>query len=82
MAVTMTPVSSSWIAALGWEGVRGKPGKVRMETKDGNVYEFFGVPWTFYRLWLESESHGRFYAKSIRGRYPEHRVRYVVKPKL
>jgi hypothetical protein len=76
----MQPVASSWIARLGWEGVRGQPGKCYMETRDGNLYAFHGFPWTFFRLWLGAESKGKFYRMSVYKKYPETRVRYVANP--
>lgn len=74
----MQPVQSSWIAAIGWEGERGKPGRCYMQTRDGGVYLFHGVPNTFYQLWLASASKGQFWHRSVSGRYPETVVRKVI----
>lgn len=39
------------------------------------VYQYFGVPVSFYRGLLKAESHGKFFPAHIRDRYEYRRIR-------
>ena len=60
MAVDMTQVSSSWIAAIGYEN-----GTIYMETNDGDSYEYPGTEEQF-KEWLAAPSKGRWFMENLR----------------
>jgi hypothetical protein len=62
----MTPLSSSNIAAAGWdEDTR----TLTVEFSSGSTYTYSGVPRDVYEGLLSAPSAGSFFARQIRGRY-------------
>jgi len=60
----MVPVSSSAIAAVGYEY-----GTLRVAFRSGRVYDHPGVPMLVYLELMTAASKGRYYSQNIRGRY-------------
>lgn len=70
------PVSSSWIATLGYEkgGWLGlKTGTATMETKKGYRYEI-DMPFDVFEEWFYAHSKGTFFNYAVRDKYPIRRV--------
>ena len=63
--VTLTPVDSEAIAAVGYDGYTLY---VQFHSSD-KVYEHHGVPESVVHAFFNASSMGRFYAQNIRGRY-------------
>lgn len=62
-----TPVSSSNIAAIGYEPERGV---LEVEFINGAVYSYSGVPLGEYEGLMSSDSKGKYLHANIKGRYP------------
>ncbi len=64
----LTPVTSSSIAAVGYDLVQN----VLLIQFHGKVttYPYHGVPVELYEEMMKSNSIGSFYAKNIKGRFP------------
>lgn len=43
---------------------------LQLEFHDGAVYRYFQVPESTYRALLHADSHGRYFNRRIRGRFP------------
>jgi hypothetical protein len=63
----MVHVESSAIEAVGYDPAARR---MRIRFKEGQAYDFCGVPPQLYQALLAAESKGLFYAEFIRGRYP------------
>lgn len=64
--MNMIPVSSSAIAAIGYDP-RG--GHMRIQFRFGRTYDFCGVPLSVYEAFMAASSKGRYYDQHIRDRY-------------
>jgi hypothetical protein len=62
--MTLTPVSSSAIRAVGYDG-----DTLTVEFHNGDVYDHPGVPESVYRGLMSAPSMGAYYNRYIRGRY-------------
>lgn len=70
----MNPGQSTTIASHGYD-----PETQRMviQFKNGNVYEYKGVPKEIYDQFTDSESQGSFHAVNVKGRYATNRIGQV-----
>jgi hypothetical protein len=64
MFATLTPVSSSAIRAVGYDGHT-----LTVEFHSGRIYDHPGVPYDVYVAFMHASSKGAFYNRHIRGRY-------------
>lgn len=62
--MTLTPVSSSAIHAIGYDGYT-----LTVEFRNGGVYDHPGVPYEVYAGLMSASSKGAFYNRYVRGRY-------------
>lgn len=62
--MSMISVSSSAIAAIGYEG-----GTLAVTFHNSGTYYHHGVPYELFERFLRAGSKGRFYNHYIRGRY-------------
>lgn len=62
-----TPVSSSNIAAIGYDS---ESGVLEVEFTNGAVYSYSGVPLGEYEGLMNSDSKGKYLHANIKGRYP------------
>lgn len=62
--MTLTPVSSSVIRAIGYRG-----STLTIAFNNGRVYDYHGVPYGVYVTLISAASIGAFYNRYIRGRY-------------
>lgn len=69
--MNMTPVTSSTIAAIGYDEANQV---LRVEFIHGGVYEYFDVPRAEYDSFIGAASHGQYLASQIKGRYRYARV--------
>ncbi len=60
----MTPVNSSAIAAIGYDG-----STLTVEFHSGRVYDHPRVPYAVYDGLMRASSKGAFYNRHIRGKY-------------
>ncbi len=69
--MSLTPVSSSNLAAVGYDAWS----RVLVVAFHGDrVYEHYAVPSREYEGLLRAESHGSYYARHIRNRYSYRRL--------
>lgn len=66
-----TPVSSSCIAAVGYDAASHT---LEIQFHSGGLYQYSEVPVDEHRDLMEAPSLGTFFAQSIRDRYPYRRV--------
>jgi hypothetical protein len=64
--VTRTHVTSETIASVGYER---DTRTLELQFTSGGVYRYFDVPPEVHRELMTAESHGRYFARNIRGRY-------------
>ncbi|HTB83366.1 MAG TPA: KTSC domain-containing protein [Candidatus Sulfotelmatobacter sp.] len=64
MYTTLTPVNSSAIRAIGYDG-----NTLTVEFHTGRVYDHPGVPYSVYAGLMQASSMGAYYNQHIRGRY-------------
>jgi hypothetical protein len=62
--MSMFPVNSSAIRAIGYEG-----GTLAVTFHNSGTYYHRGVPYGLFERFLHSSSKGAFYNRNIRGRY-------------
>jgi KTSC domain len=64
----MTPVSSSSLERVGYELANQK---LRIQFKDGRLYEYFDVPQHIYQRLVNPPdgSHGQYFNANIKGQY-------------
>lgn len=67
----MISVSSSDIVAIGYEP---STATLRVKFISGDVYDYFNVPETVYKEFLQAPSHGKFLHAYIRFNYRYQRV--------
>ena len=71
MGMKRARVTSSNLATVGYD----EPSRtLEVEFHHGRVYRYFGVPPEEYRALMGAESHGKYFAANIRGRYGDTRV--------
>ena len=71
LAMTPQPVSSSNIAAVGYDlGTQ----TLTIEFRSGGTYEFYDVPEEVFQGLMAASSHGPYFQSEIRGRYRYVRV--------
>ncbi len=58
------PVESSVLASVGWEN-----NILEVAFKTGSVYRYFNVPRDYFERLLAADSKGRFFNKTIKGRF-------------
>jgi KTSC domain-containing protein len=64
MYLTMIPVNSSAIRAVGYDG-----NNLTVEFHNGRIYEHPSVPYSVYAGLMQAPSKGAYYNQNIRGRY-------------
>lgn len=64
-------VISSNIASIGYDQATGT---LEVEFNNGSVYHYFDVPERIYTEFLSADSHGKYLATNIKGRYRYARV--------
>ncbi len=64
----LTPVVSSNVAAVGYDE-SGQILFIRFKTSE-KIYEHYGVPADVFNQLQTAESVGSFYARNIKGKYP------------
>lgn len=55
----LTPVKSSTISSIGHDG----ESTMAIMFNNGALYEYYNVPYSFYNLFINSESVGKFFAQ-------------------
>lgn len=72
----MIPVESSNIKAVGWEPTSevSEHGTLRVEFRNGAVYEYDDVPRLVFTELVGAESVGAYFHREIKGRYPTRKV--------
>ena len=65
----MTPVSSSNISSVGYEG-----GTLYVRFHHGGLYAYYNVPENVYRSLMSASSHGEYLARFIKGTYVYKRI--------
>lgn len=67
---SLTPVVSSWVAAIGYEG-----GDLYLRVRDGGaIYRYSGVPRYVYHLLRDAGSKGRAFSRLALRKYGGERV--------
>ncbi|WP_431280344.1 KTSC domain-containing protein [Leifsonia poae] len=64
-------LESSVLAAAGYDAERRI---LELEFVDGDVYRYWVVPSRVWRELLDAESRGRYFAESIRDRFPTEKL--------
>jgi len=64
--MTLQPVNSSNIAAVGYDGASQT---LTIEFRSGGTYEFYDVPEAVHQGLTQSSSLGSYFQQEIRGRY-------------
>jgi hypothetical protein len=62
--MTMIPVRSSAIRAIGYDGYT-----LAVQLKNGRICDYSGVPESVFHEFMDASSKGRYYVRRIRGRY-------------
>lgn len=62
--MTLTPVNSSAIRAIGYDGAT-----LTVEFRTGRIYDHPRVPYSVYEAFMRASSKGAYYNRHIRGRY-------------
>ena len=73
----MTPVESSSLAAVGFDGAVNE---LSVSFRNGMVYRYFQVPSSVHRALMKAPSIGRFFNETVRDRYPSQRLRAEESP--
>ena len=63
----MIPVSSSNIAAVGYDGIT--------LIHSDREYAYYGIPASIYQALLTAPSHGKYHAQHIKHAFPYQRIR-------
>ncbi len=70
------PVDSTSLVSIGF----AREARIlELEFRSGAIYRYHGVPPTVFDELKKAESKGRYFAQSIRGKYPFHRMETVSK---
>jgi hypothetical protein len=64
MITSLTPVNSTAIRAVGYDGYT-----LTVEFHNGRIYDHPGVPYSVYVEFMSAPSMGAYYNRCIRGRY-------------
>ena len=62
--MTLIPVSSTAIRAVGYDGYTSA-----IKFNNGRIYDHHGVPFSVYEGLIQASSRGAYYNRRIRGRY-------------
>ena len=65
----MRPVRSSDLCSVGYEA-----GELRILFNSGGLYSYEGVPASVYEGLMSAPSHGRYFHRHVKGRYPYRRI--------
>ena len=65
--IEMIPVTSSNVDAVGYDGITNE---LRVRFKSGLVYAYSNVPLHVFVDLLNAESHGKYLAAEVKGKYP------------
>lgn len=68
--MTMIPVNSSNIAAVGYDGTT-----LVIDFHSGREYAYYGVPASIYQALLAAPSHGKYHVQNIKHAFPFQRIR-------
>jgi hypothetical protein len=71
MKIQMGSVDSDAIKAIGFSGRTNETGTLRVQLTDGKIIDYPGVPYSLYRKFVMSKSHGKFFNQNIRGQFRE-----------
>jgi len=66
-----SPVSSSNLVSVGYDAGQRL---LEIEFKGGRVYQYTGVPERVYSGLMNASSHGSYFHKHIRDRYPTRQI--------
>ncbi|WP_207670837.1 KTSC domain-containing protein [Eubacterium maltosivorans] len=69
--MSMHFVSSTLVDSIGYHN-----GNLYIQFKNGNLYEYFNVPFRHYQGMLAAKSVGKYYGRYIRGQYPRKKIAY------
>ena len=69
--MNMIAVSSSSIAFIGYDAEHMT---LRIQFREGGVYDYHGVPEMVYQQFISAPSKGRYYARFIKGRFNQQRI--------
>ena len=64
---TAVPLHSTTLVAATYDACQRH---LQLEFRGGAVYRYFQVPATLYQGLLRADSHGRYFNRWIRGRFP------------
>jgi hypothetical protein len=64
--MSMNPVNSTTIEAIGYDEVSGK---LRVKFKTGSIYEYLDVPHYVYQAVMEADSIGKALNSEVKGIY-------------
>lgn len=67
--MNMIPVSSSNLAAVGYEA-----GTLRILFNSGSIYDYYGVPESVYNGLMRASSKGNYHADFIKNSYQYRRI--------
>lgn len=68
----MTPVLSSSLSAVGYDAAKSQ---LFIAFRDGTRYQYFVVPLAIFKELMAADSHGQYFDRFIRNRFPYQRVR-------
>lgn len=72
----VNPMSMHFVTSTLVDSVGYHNGNLYIQFKNGNLYEYFNVPFRHYQGILAAESVGKYYGKYIRGQYPRKKIDY------
>jgi hypothetical protein len=73
----LPPMESSPSTTIVQHGYDEPSRRMVIQFKNGNIYEYKGVPPEVYKSYQQSESHGSFHASNIKGRYETNKIGQV-----
>lgn len=65
----MTPVSSSDISSIGYDG-----STLHIRFNSGGLYAYYNVPSSVYNGLMSTGSHGKYFHANIKGRYGDTKI--------
>lgn len=65
-------VSSSNLASVGYDA---DSSVLEVEFHGGEIYQYSGVPQEIYQRLMRASSHGSYFYRNIRDKYPTKRIR-------
>lgn len=72
MVMKRTSVSSSNLRSVGYDPAKNI---LEIEFHGGRVYQYTGVPRSIYNGLMGASSHGKYFHRRIKGRYPYTQIR-------